>query len=268
MAGAPDSAATRLSAVAAWMGDEGFFHGTTAARLLELDGVIPPDVIAVARYAGFASPPWIRIHRLRPVDTPPIRRVSGFRIPSIERILIDSAATLPVRRIHLPLDDALRRHLTTVDRMKTYLAGPGRGRRGAKALRLLIQERDETDEKVRSGFESKMLSILRRIKEHRFLANFEIFVNGARYFLDFYCPAARFGIECHSFRWHVGRHNADAKRDRDIRSLGIEVIYFTWDDVRLRAREVEEEIRAALGRRLALPFQEIHLDGRKRGRTG
>lgn len=94
-----------------------------------------------------------------------------------------------------------------------------------------------------------MLAVLRHIQEQRFVADHPLEIGRDKYFVDFYCPQASLAIECHSFRWHMGRHNADAKRDRRIRLLGIEILYFTWDDVCFRADEVTEEIRAAVARR-------------------
>jgi very-short-patch-repair endonuclease len=105
---------------------------------------------------------------------------------------------------------------------------------------------------VRSIFESRMLAILRRIREHHFGPNFEVTIQSDRYFLDFYLPAGALDIECHSLKWHAGRHNADARRDRRIRSAGIEILYFTWDDACFHAEEVEHEIRAAIARRVAI----------------
>ncbi len=99
-----------------------------------------------------------------------------------------------------------------------------------------------------------MLAILRRIREYRFEAGFPVQTSGGRYFLDFYCPATTLAIECHSFRWHMGKHNADARRDRHVRAVGIELLYFTWDDVCFRPHEVEAEVRAALSRRSAVLF--------------
>ncbi len=252
LGGAPASFRARLSAVAAWMGDDGFFIGLTAAYLLRLDGVDRPTRIDVARRSQHGTPSWIRVHRLEAKEVTPLRRVHGFRIPCVERVLVECAATLPVSRVARAVDDALRRRLTTLERTKNWLAGPGRNRKGARVLRRVLQGRDDRDPRVRSHFEAKMLAILRRIAEHRFHADFEIQTGGARYVIDFYCPTARLGIECHSYKWHIGQHNSDAIRDRRIRALGVEIIYFTWDDVRFHPREVEREIRDALVRRASL----------------
>lgn len=81
------------------------------------------------------------------------------------------------------------------------------------------------------------------------LAGHEIEVGGERYVLDFYIPAAALAIECHSFRWHAGMHDRDTRRNRVIRSAGIELLHFTWNDVTRRAAGVELDIRAAVARR-------------------
>ena len=258
----PDSYEARLRAVAAWIQDRGFFNSSTAGYLYELDGIDRPDRISIARYSGVACPSWLRIHRLEAGDAPPIRRVKGFRVCCVERALAECAATVPARLVGRALDDALRRRLTTLGRMRAFAKTWGRGRRGATVLGKLLKGRDEQDERVRSRFESKMLTVLRRIPGHRFVANFCLSVEGATYFLDFYNAAARLAIECHSFKWHIGRHNEDARRDRRIRSLGIEIMYFTWDDVVFQSDEVERVIRSAIARRTGIFSSELPQEAR------
>ena len=105
-----------------------------------------------------------------------------------------------------------------------------------------------------------MLRILRRIDDQAFVPNHEIAIGNDRYFIDFYCSSACLGIECHSFRWHMGRHVADVRRDRRIRAVGIELLYFTWDDVCFNERDVTEEIKAAVARRLGSSQQKLPLE--------
>jgi very-short-patch-repair endonuclease len=255
LGGVPESLDSLLVATSQWMAYEGFFNGTTAAYLLRLDGIPKPDRISVARQAGYEAPGWLKVCRLETSDNPSTRWVQGFRISSPERALAECISLLPTRQVGRALDDALRRRLTTLDRMWSFLETSWKGRRGARVLRELLRMRDDRDEKVRSCFETKMLAILRRIRKHRFVPDFGVEVDGERYFVDFYLPAAGLGIECHSFRWHMGRHNSDVRRDRAIRSLDIEIIYFTWDDVVFHAREVEREIRGAIARRMRHPLE-------------
>lgn len=90
-------------------------------------------------------------------------------------------------------------------------------------------------------------------------------VEGERFVLDFFFVEARLGIECHSIKWHLG-HEAfknDVRRHRLIASAGIEVLFFTWDEVTTSPARVEAEVRAAVDRRRsspATPFL-IHTSG-------
>ena len=262
MAGASNSVEGRLHAVALWMGDDGVFNAATSAYLYGLEGIEPPRRISVARYSGIGAPSWIKVSRLAPDAARSARWVNGFRVCSVERSLAECCAVLPARQVGRALDDALRRRLTTLDRLWQFANQMGKGRRGAVVFRSLLRGRDERDERVRSTFESKMLTILRRIRRHHFVPDYEITFDDARYFLDFYLPSAALGIECHSLKWHLGRHDADARRDRRIRSLGIEILYFTWDDVCHHQDEVEREIRTAIERRLATFSTKIPYTGR------
>ena len=249
LAGVPDDLPGRLVAIDLWMDGDGFFTAETALYLLGLDGIEPPRRLSVARFSGVKGPPWLRVQRLSRSDLPARRSAKGFRIAPVERALGEACASLPPKQVGLAMNDALRKRLTTLDRLWRF-ADEWSGRPGAKVFRCLLRGRDDRDEKVRSEFESRMLRILRRIKEYDFVANFEVKPEGHRYFIDFYLPAPMLGVECHSFRWHMGMHNADTRRDRRIRSLGIELIYFTWDDVCYHADEAEKELRSAIARRL------------------
>ena len=249
LAGVPDDVPGRLVAVDLWLGGDGFFTAETALYLLGMDGIEPPRRISVARFSGVKAPAWLRVQRIAHDDRPARRSAKGFRISPVERALAEACATLTPRQVGLAMNDALRKRLTTLDRLWKF-ADEWSGRPGAKVFRCLLRGRDDGDEKVRSEFESRMLRILRRIKEYDFVANYEVRPQGHRYFIDFYLPAPALGVECHSFRWHMGMHNADTRRDRRIRSLGIELIYFTWDDVCYHADEVEKELRSAVARRL------------------
>ncbi len=253
--GVPETFEGSLMAVQLWMGGDGFFWGPTAAYLFGLDGIDEPRPIEVVRFSG-ANHPSLKVRRLGRRNAPRLRWHRGFRTASVERILLDVAAALPVRIAGRALDDALRRRLTTLDRLKRFLSEQedGRGRIGSKPLRMLVEGRDLNDAKVRTVFETRMLRILKRIGAFSIQADYPVEVGGDKYFLDFYIPAARLGIECHSFRWHIGKHNQDARRDRRIKAAGIELLYFTWDDVVLDAEAVEREIRDAIGRRMGQLF--------------
>lgn len=250
--GVPDTFESRLEATKLWLGQRGHFTGPTAAHIMKLHGIERPGRIEVAMHLDCAVPPGLLLHRLQPEDRPAIRRVSGLRVPEVERVLLDCAASLPLPAVGRAMDDALRRNMTTVAALRAFRDEHcGRGVRGSKIFRTLIAARDLNDEKVRTVFEARMLRILRRIDGLEFRPDFHVRVGSEDYFLDFYLPGPRIGLECHSRKWHdTERAGADVVRDRHIRSTGIELLYFSYEDVVASPRGTEEEIRAAIERRL------------------
>lgn len=213
LGGVPDSITSRLVSTSLWMAPGDYFSGPTAAFIQGLDGIEEPRTLTVATHLGRRSVCGVKLTRLTHDDRPPRRWVDGFRVPSVERALAECCGSLPARKVGKAMDDALRKRLTTIHRLKDFSEAWGRGRRGAKVFRDLVAARDPDDERIRSAMEKRMLSILRRIRGHHFRPDFEVIVRTNRYFIDFYLPPAGLGIECHSRRWHLGRHAEDAKRD-------------------------------------------------------
>ncbi|MPZ71392.1 MAG: hypothetical protein GEU71_17990 [Actinobacteria bacterium] len=252
--GVPNSFENDLIATNLWLGDRGYFFGGTAAFVLGLDGIAKPRAIEVAIRRGSGAP-GIEAHRFAADSHPRTRRVMGLRLPSTELMLLECAATLPVKSVGRAMDDALRRRMTSVARLRAFVAdNAARGRGGTRAMRQLIAGRDPDDERVRSLLETRMLRILRRIEGLQFLPDHPIRVAGRRYVIDFFLPAPSIGIECHSRRWHgVESSHGDIRRHRTLAGAGIELLYFDWDDVTFTPDETEQEIRAAVARRLAPP---------------
>lgn len=251
--GVQDDLAGRYMATRLWLGGNGFFTGPSGAHLLRLDGFTGRHRITVACTTTARLPGWIKVIRLTAEDRPPLRNVSGFRLPTTERVLVDLVRLSSAKEVGSALDDALRRGMTSVAGLKAFLANERR-RQGAAVLREMLRVRDDQDEKVRSDFETRTLRILRRIREDRVVPDHEVQVEGRTFFLDFFFPKARLAVECQSLRFHAG-HDwlvRDLKRDRALKRAGIEVIYFTWDEVVGDPAGVEAEVRTALLSRLAL----------------
>ena len=83
--------------------------------LIELDGV-SPGWIEVAVPSGVKAR-GVVTHRLRRDDRPRSMWVRGFRTTNVERTLLDLFSVLPQRGAELALEDALRRTLTTLNRL-------------------------------------------------------------------------------------------------------------------------------------------------------
>lgn len=246
--GAPASYEGRLAAAQLWMGNRGHFVEATAACILKLEGIERPALIQVAMPRGSACG-TLDVRRLRAGDRG--RSIDGLRVPFIEPLLLSLAACLPPRVVGEALDDALRRRMTTIGRLKAWTEEHGRRRHGSTTLRELIRGRDALDERTRSRFETEMLRILHRIEGVRVEPNHPIVVDAHRHVIDFFLVEPMLGIECHSVKWHGDeRVKSDVVRDRRIRSTGVELLYFGWDEVHFDPRGTEREIRAAIERRM------------------
>lgn len=249
VAGAPVTEALLITAAWLWA-DEGFVSHRSAARLYELDGISAPSRIELSTYTG-KSRSGLLVHRLQAHDRPALRVIGGITVSLPERTLFELAGVIPLHTAGLALDDALRKRLTTLDRVWLEWESRGkRGRRGTKNLRILLMARDDREGLLRSRLEAKMLRILKRIRPYEAVPNFVIRDGTRVVFIDFAYPALKVGIETHGAAWHAGeeRWKRDLRRDRWLKGLGWTVLYFSWDDVHLEPRAVEQEIRTFLSR--------------------
>jgi hypothetical protein len=99
-----------------------------------LDGV-SPGWIEVVIPSGMKAR-GVVTHRLRRDDRPGSMWVRGFRATNVERTLLDLFSVLPQRGAELALEDALRRRLTTLNRLWDLyreVGGPGRNGSGGCA---------------------------------------------------------------------------------------------------------------------------------------
>lgn len=133
--GVPETREGTLMAIQLWMGPDGHYCGPTAIYLYGLDGAERPDRFNVALHTG-GGHPLVKVHRLAPHDRPPTRGLDGLRVVRLERALAEMVAARPPPLVGRALDDALRKKLTTLPRMKWFLETEwGRGRRGTRVQR-------------------------------------------------------------------------------------------------------------------------------------
>lgn len=246
---APPSREQALRAALLWAGSTAFFTKRTAATIYELDGAASP-CIDIAVPSGRTCR-GLRTYRYATRDRPRIRLVRGWPVPVAERTLLDYAAVSTLPRTGLALEDALRKRITSLDRLWAEIYDPRNANRpGRRNLKRLVEGRDDRDGRLASKFEAKMMAILKNINDKEVFPQFQIAntAGGSRYFLDFAYPNEKLGIEAQSLRWHFGeeRWKKDLARDRHLSLQGWTILYFTWDDVCFRPQEVEAEIRAGL----------------------
>lgn len=258
LAGSPVTRRMQIMAAFVW-GRDCYVSHVTAGEMWGLDGPPAQRAIELTAFVGKRPPPGVIVHRLRVADRPPVRMVDGIAVASIERTIFELSAKLALGRAGLALDDSLRRGLTTLDRCwEAWETFAKRGRKGTRAMKVLLFARDDREGLLRSRLESKMLRILKGIR-HRAVPNFKISDGERVAFLDFAFPTQRVGIETHGAIWHHGeeRWKKDLRRDRWLKSLGWSILYFSWDDVHLDPSQVRSEIQTFLD-------NQPHVQGLKR----
>jgi very-short-patch-repair endonuclease len=160
--------------------------------------------------------------------------------------LIDIAGCVDADAVEEAFDDALRRRLVTVARLRRRLRdlGPA-GRRGSRLLGEFTDARAGVARVPESGFETRLQRVLRAaglptpVVQHRIGA----------YRVDFAYPDARVAIEADGFRWHSTRQQWDRDRARRnaLTTMGWTVLHVTWTQLRERPADVIEAVRALTG---------------------
>jgi very-short-patch-repair endonuclease len=152
----------------------------------------------------------------------------------------------------LALDDALRKRMTTLERLWAELdATGGPGRKGSAVFHQLLGLRDDRDGSMESRLETATKRLLATSRLPVVTPQFRIF-DGRSYIarLDFAYPHALLGVEAHSFRWHADleRWKRDQARDDKLKLLGWAVLHYTWDEVHFEKDRVIDEIQRMLAR--------------------
>ena len=213
---------------------------------MELDAV-PQEMIEMSGPTG-RSLPGVIFHRLQPGDQPRSGTFGGFRATNVDRTLLDLFAVLSPPAAELALEDALRRRLTTIDRLWSTLGAHARpGRNGVRSLRRCLLEHDDRDGALQSRMEAGLRRIVAEIPPPMAVPQYCVPCGEREYRLDFAFPHIKLGIEAHSLRWHMGRERwvRDLQRDRRLKLAGWTLLYFSWDDMKLDPNGVRREIEEA-----------------------
>lgn len=246
LAGVPTSwKRSLLAACLAW-GALAVASHRAAAALWRLAGFEPGVIELTVPHRWDRAVPGI-VHR-NALERRDATVVDAIPVTTPARTLIDLAAVAPMPSVEEALDDALRRRLVTIPRLRLRLRGDQRGRSGVGVMRALLEQRAPSAPPPESVFETRLLRALRRARlpdpvlQHRVR-------RGRRTVavVDFAYPDVKLAIEADGFRWHSGR--ADWERDRTRRNvltlLGWRIIHVTWPDL-ARPDHVIAAIRAAL----------------------
>jgi hypothetical protein len=193
---------------------------------------------------------WITLHRPSRLDPPDITILGPMKVTTPTRTIADLCGVLERDRVEPALDDALRRGLTSLPRLRwTAERLGGKGRPGARLLAELLAERGHGWVPSASRFEARLSALVTRSGLPEPAIQHEIRDGGALLArVDFAYPDLKLAIEADGYRCHSGRvaWQRDLARRNTLTARGWRVLHVTWDDIRTRPDEVIANIQAGL----------------------
>ena len=251
MAAVPPSPHQTLLAACRWAGAGSAASHEAAAALWKLDGfeALRPVISTPRRLRSDR----VRSHRVDPIPAGEIVEIDGIPVTKIERTLLDLAGAVDVNTLEDALDSALRRRLTTINRLEMRVRGSA-GKTGVRKLRSLLAERDHEGHPTESRFESRLQRLLLdaglpAVRQHKIWDGGEFVAR-----VDFCFPESKVIVEADSYRWHSSRRawQRDRERRNRLTSMGWVVIQVTWDDVIKRPTRTVERLRSLIQPRLPI----------------
>ncbi|MDP9074993.1 MAG: type IV toxin-antitoxin system AbiEi family antitoxin domain-containing protein [Actinomycetota bacterium] len=212
-------------------GDLAVVSHTTAASLWALKHSVHPAaglhitaphqirMIGVTGHQARLSAAETTVHRAIPVTTP-------------ERTIIDLAATLRPTDLGECVDDALRRGLIRIDRLRRLagrVASPGAGRRLLAPMHQALADRVEGYRPGDSDWERAMDRQWDQLGLPAAQRQYRVSVKGRNYRIDRAIPVLKIGVEWEGFATHGTRSGFDHGSDRraDLTADGWHMIDFT-----------------------------------------
>jgi very-short-patch-repair endonuclease len=245
-----------------WSGEGSVTSHRAAAALWNFEGFTPKAVEISTPKKVRSRHSFLVVHTVRTLAPAEKTRVLGIPVTTPTRTLTDLAAVVDLDRVESALEDALRKGLTSLAKLRWTMENLARGRRGAVGLQKLLDERVSGEAPSASVLELRLSKLLSRSKLPRPVRQFEVRGGGkvvAR--LDFAYPDVLLAVEADGYRYHSG-HSAwqkDLIRQNALMKRGWRVLRVTWEDLRLRPQEIIAEIEASL--LISARFARLHAEG-------
>jgi very-short-patch-repair endonuclease len=233
-AGVPTSWEQSLKAATLWGGERCVVSHETAASLhgLSLFG---------GRRVHVQSPrklrrPNIAAHRTRFWGSRVVS-VKGIPTTSVTRTIRDLSSSLPTKSLEKVLDEAIRRGMTDVARLKAELCRSGGNRRGTRTLRRLLKAREGDGGRTDSELEDELLRLIRRRRLPLPVVHYNV-VHDEQWLgeIDLAYPQARIAIEVHGYGVHSLKRvwENDQRRENELVRAG-------WKLLKATNRQLEQD---------------------------
>lgn len=250
-AGAPRTWRSKLMAATLAGGGSHASH-RAAACVHQLDGFGEPQPIEVTVTRGrYLTRDDIIVHRWMGPDPHDYTQVDSIATSGVASTLARLGAVVPRSQVEQALDDALRRgySLKWIEQTAERLHRPGPS--GTGVLLRLLRDPGRQGTTPDSIFERMTARLLAAADLPPPALQHPVRLpNGQSARIDIAWPSVKWGIECHSRKYHFGAAHTAADHDRDhqLALAGWQVTYLTWQQLQ-DSDYVVELARSMLDRR-------------------
>ncbi len=201
-----------------WADEEGAVSHRAAAvlwGLVQFYDVGMADVVEVVTARRRNHPGnGVIVHLMEHVPYQHVRRIDGIPVTCVERTLLELGGVCRPWVVREALDDVLRRQLTTLDRLNSFLGEFGeRGRNGTATLRRLLAAHDGSRPRGSRG-ERYLERIIVEEGFERPTPQFELLVGSRRLYPDLSYPHWGVAIEYLGYEPHLDREQWDRDQAR------------------------------------------------------
>jgi very-short-patch-repair endonuclease len=221
-----------------------------AGALWGLDDV-PPSIVEVTSIVNLrTNHPDVIVHRTVHMPRRDVTEVLGIPLTTVHRTLLDIGAVVNVDVVEAALESALRRNMTTIERIQRRLDDiGGSGRKGAGKLRQVLNRREPGAPPTASGLETDFSQLLRRNRLPQPTRQHVVHDDsGVLARVDFEYIGRDIVIEVDSREHHlrIAQWENDLKRRNRLTNCGKRVLHVTYRRMKTDEAGIAEEIREAL----------------------
>ena len=220
----------------------------SAAAFHDVQGISRTTVSVTVPSKTTHTFPGVRVFRNDDLAPEHLTKVRGLYTTTLERTIVDLAATVSPRHLEFVVDDLLASGRSGVADLRAVLDSVARrGKPGVGSMRAILDDRSAGDEN-RSRLERAGLALLAEGGFTGYQCEFPMPWAPRRRF-DIAFPTHRVAIEWDSIRWHTQKRAFQMDRERDRLAIehGWRVLRFTWLDLRDDPNGTIDLIRAVLG---------------------
>jgi very-short-patch-repair endonuclease len=181
------------------------------------------------------------------LDDRDVTEIDGIPVTSATRTVLDLAAVLDDDHLIRMLDDFLRRHLTSIEKLGKELERMGPRRPGAKRMRAVLERRIGVSI-PESDLETVFESVLRRHGLPEPDRQVWVQTPAGPYRMDFAYRSQRIGMDPMGNQFHAETWEDDMARRAELAGMDWQMLPFTDFQVRNREQTVVRAITAALVR--------------------